>query len=179
MSKYRPYFHAKIYKYIEYVNQGLIIPTTFAEGKTIYNKEVADLITLGHQVIFCSYNGGFDTSALGRTARLLNIEKYLDIKLKLFCIWEFWSRNCPRHYTAKRTKSGKYFSTSAEDVYKFEFNDPNFIEEHIAFKDVEIEIAIAKKVLARDKRPPLVNTLKELRKFIPEISHKRINHVPT
>jgi hypothetical protein len=173
MSQHKAYFNESIEKYIDYVESGHIGTCLFNEGRNLYNSQVRELQREGHEVLFCSYNGKFDTDALKRTANYFNIERFLDIRMQMFCIWEFWSMNCPLDYQAKLTTSGKYYSTNAEDVYKFEFGNKGFIEEHIAFSDIRIEKEILLKTLKRSKELPIVKTVKDLDKFIPAISHSR------
>lgn len=52
------------------------------------------------------------------------------------------------------TTSGKYYSTSAETVYQYLTDDPNFDEAHTALADAEIEAEIFGKVI-RGKRKNL------------------------
>jgi len=74
----------------------------------------------------------------------------------LLDIWGNWASSAPKAYTAPPTASGKFYSTSAENVYKFEMQMPDFIEAHTAKADTKIEAEILLKILRRKKRLHIV-----------------------
>lgn len=176
MATHKPYFSEKIDDYVRYIKEGLIKPVLFNEARRIYNEQIDQLQKEGHEVLFCSYNGKFDTDALSETAKHFGHDRFLTVKMHMFCIWHFWSMHCPLDYKSKLSKSGKFYSTNAEDVYKFEFGAFAFVEEHIAFSDIKIEKDILLKVLQRSKELPIVKTKKDLDVFIPEVSHRRFSN---
>ena len=150
-----PFFKEKLGFYFEDVGARYIIPATMAQVKAIFNKMVGDLIALGYKVIFCAYNARFDADHLGKTCHLLIGLKFLDHPMILLDIWHSWCLSAPKNYN-KMTDKGNP-KTSAEAVFQFEFSNHDFVERHIAFADVEIEVELLLKVLRRKKKLPFVN----------------------
>jgi hypothetical protein len=114
----------------------------------------------------------FDVGVLGKTtAALLGIDpktgnpyKFLTVKVKLFDVMHGWAATCPKDYgrtapfnTPKpgRKPTGNV-STTAENVYRYEAQDPTFTERHVAFEDVKIEKQILLKILNRKKKMHIV-----------------------
>jgi hypothetical protein len=92
------------------------------------------------------------------------VVRWLDHKVELLDIWDYWGESVPRIYgkVAATSDSGKYVSTSAESAYRFEYNLPQFEERHIAWHDVEIESEILCRALSRKKKMPVVKSPMEL-----------------
>ena len=157
-----PYFKEKLGHYFSDTYSHLVEPLPMQSIKQLYNSDVRLLQDEGHRVIFAAYNGGFDARHLGKTCNYILGDKFLDYPLELLCLWNYWALSCPMNYTAKASPSGKYLSTKAEDVFTFEFNQPDFIERHIAWSDVEIECDILLKTLARKKKIPVTRNVKEI-----------------
>jgi len=174
VGKHIPYFVEKMGIYYQLAYDRAIEPATFAEISNEYNTQLEKLQKDGHKVIFCAYNAQFDSRALGYTAGLMNMTRFLRVKMPLLCIWHYWAMNCPKTYTAKKTASGKFYSTTAEDVYRFEFQDEGFIEEHIGYSDVIDECDILLKVLNRKRKLPLVNSIAELPGSVYRIANERL-----
>jgi len=162
VSAYTPYFKEKVGRYFEFAYNGYIEPKTFRCIAAEYNRQIQTLTSQGHKVVFCAYNARFDCDALGFTSQIMNRKQFLVEPLPILCIWEFWARSCPTLYRAELTASGKFVKTTAEAVYRWEFNEPKFIEAHIAWQDVEIEAEILLKVLNRKKKMPIVAKPKDL-----------------
>ena len=156
LSRYTPFFKEKMGLYFRKSFDNLITPASYAHIAREFNIQAGDLIASGYRVLFCAYNARFDATALSFTAKLSGLEKFLEHKMQILCIWENWGASCPLAYTAPFTASGKYLSTSAESVYAFEFNQPDFVEEHTGRADVVAEAAILRKVLRR-KKPLLIH----------------------
>jgi hypothetical protein len=79
----------------------------------------------------------------------------------LLDIWGNWALSAPKCYTAPATASGKFLSTTAQNVYRFESQQPDFIEAHTAYEDTTIEAEILLKILRRKKRLKVVKTPRE------------------
>ena len=82
--------------------------------------------------------------------------KFLRHDVELLDIWGNWAISAPKAYTAPKTKSGRFLSTSAENVFRFETQQPDFIEAHTAYEDTTIEAQILQRILKRKKRVKVV-----------------------
>lgn len=155
-----PWFKEKVGRYYKDVFERHIEPVKFPVIRFKFNRAARKLREKGHRVIFCAYNAGFDCRELGKTCQLLMNKQFLDPGSVdgLLDIWHFWAESCPLAYRARMTETGKNFSTTAESVYRYEFNDPGFLESHIGYKDVNIEAQILLKVLARKQTMPVVKS---------------------
>jgi len=169
-----PYFKEKLGFYFDDTYAHLITPKCFASVRTIYNQQVKALQELGHKVIFCAYNASFDATHLGITSERLLGKKFLYEQMPMLDIWHYWANSCPLHYTAKLTASKKFYSTTAEDVYRFEAQVHDFIEKHIAWHDVEAESEILLNVLRRKKKMPLVYHPKNFKGSIYRVANNRL-----
>lgn len=77
----------------------------------------------------------------------------------MFCLWGLSCEHLLNNYTYKKmcleqpllTKSGEYFSTSAESAYKYLRKKYDFEEAHTALEDAEIEAFILSKIAAKHK----------------------------
>ena len=85
--------------------------------------------------------------------------------VELMDIWGNWVNSSPKSYTAPLTASKKWFSSSAENAYRFEYQEPNFIEQHTALEDCKVETKILDKVLARKKKLKIVKSPKQFESF--------------
>ncbi len=88
--------------------------------------------------------------------------RFLDRPFDLLDIWAYWGQSVPLTYTAPKTASGKFLSTSAESAFRFENQEPDFVERHIAWHDVQIEKQILLRALGRRKA---LNTVRHPSKF--------------
>mgnify|MGYP003316689882 CR=1 FL=1 len=153
----KPYYHNKIARYARDQRKGAHKVTTFAVGRRLFNLHISHLKSAGYRVILCAYNAGFDCRALNITTKRMKLgNKFLSQSVELLDIWGNWAISAPKAYTAPPTASGKFYSTSAENVYKFEMQMPEFVEAHTAFEDTKIEAQILLKILNRKKRVKVV-----------------------
>jgi len=155
-----PYFKEKLGWYFSDTYKHMITPLSMEEIREEYNNQVSNLLELGHKVVFCAYNAGFDAKYLSQTSIELINKRFLKHKIQLLDIWQYWCMSAPQLFNYVTPKGNP--KTSAEAVYRYEMHEPEFAERHIAFSDVEIEADILLKVLRRKKPIPLVNTPAEL-----------------
>ena len=153
----KPYFMNKVKGYADRCDDGIHRVTSFDRGRTLLNMHINNLRDKGYRVIVCAYNAGFDIRALDITTRRMNLaDKFFTSKVDLLDIWGNWAISAPKAYTAPKTASGRFMSTSAENVYRFETQQPDFVEAHTAFEDTKIEAQILLKILKRKKRVKVV-----------------------
>ena len=99
-----------------------------------------------------AYNSGFDfVKTICR--ELLNDFEFIDLylmALQTITHQKGYSRFCHEHNFMSR--SGKSCSTSAEAVYAYIMNNPDYEEEHTALADALIEMAIFVKCYSLHKR---------------------------
>lgn len=155
-----PYFKEKLGWYFQDTFKHEIKPLPLLEIRNIYNKQLSDLVDAGHRVIFCAYNARFDAQYLGETSWKLLGRPFLDIAIEVMDIWGYWCNSAPRNYNLKTEKGNP--RTSAEFVYRFEEQAPEFKERHIAFSDVKIECSLLLKTLARKKKLPVFKHWKNI-----------------
>ena len=169
-----PFYKEKLGYYFDDAFSHLITPASILEVRQEYNAQIAFYKEKGHRIIPCAYNAAFDFKYLPETLDQLTggeITRWLDHRVQLLDIWDFWGSSVPLHYKASVTESGKFYSTSAESAYRFEFSQPDFVERHMAWHDVEIESNILLKALRRKK--PL-NTVNSPSEFVGGI-YRKIN----
>jgi len=156
-----PFFAEKLGHYFDDAYQHLIKPASIFDVKAEYNGQISQLQDAGHRVIVCAYNAAFDFRYLPETIRALSgdtSQRWMERPVELLDIWDFWGQSVPLNYTAQPSASGKYYSTSAESAYRWEFMQADFEERHIAWHDVLIESDILLKALARRKAMPVVKS---------------------
>lgn len=161
-----PFFKEKLGFYFQDCFKHLIQPASILEVRSAYNSLVNSLKSQGNRVILTAYNAAFDFKELPKTLEILTggvYKKWMDSKVELMDIWDYWGQSVPKIYKANKTASGKFFSTSAESAYRWEMNKPDFKERHIAWHDCEIEAEILLKTLSRKKRMPIVNSPSSLK----------------
>ena len=161
-----PFFKEKLGHYFDDAYSHLIQPGDILEVRALFNEQIKSFLDDGHRVIVAAYNSAFDMKYLPETVSALTegeVNTWMDHKVELLDIWDYWGQSVPKWYKAEPTASGKYLSTSAESAYRFEFNQTEFVERHIAWSDVEIESQILCKTLARKKKMPVVRSPKEFR----------------
>lgn len=159
-----PYFKEKLGYYFDDAYSHLIQPASIFEVREEYNGQIAALQNQGHRVIACAYNAGFDFKWLPVTVQKISgneNERWMQRPVELMDIWDYWGESVPMHYDAQPSASGKWFSTSAESAYKFEFMQPEFVERHIAWSDVEIESDLLCRAASRKKSMPVVKSPSE------------------
>lgn len=93
------------------------------------------------------------------------LEPYFELRGQRFDIIDLWGLACDRLINIPRyksycldnklvTNSAVYFKTSAEVVFQYLANDYDFVEEHTALADSEIESFILAKALKKGKIEP-------------------------
>jgi len=158
ICKEKPYYIHKIKGYARRQRKAIHKVTTFAVGQRLFNLHIQHLKAAGYRVILCAYNAGFDCRVLGGTSRAFGCGKFLRHSVELLDIWGNWALSAPKCYTAPATASGKFLSTTAQNVYRFESQQPDFIEAHTAYEDTTIEAEILLKILRRKKRLKVVKS---------------------
>jgi hypothetical protein len=156
-----PFFKEKLGHYFDDAYSQLIKPASIFDVRAEYNRQIAELQEAGHRVIVCAYNAAFDFKYLPETVQQISgdsSQRWMQRKVELMDIWDFWGASVPRNYKANVSASGKYFSTSAESAYRWEFNQSDFVERHIAWHDCLIESDILCKALSRRKAMPVVQS---------------------
>lgn len=160
-----PFFKEKLGHYFDDAYSHLIKPASIFEVREEYNGQIAALQAAGHRVIACAYNAAFDFKYLPETIQKISGDssiRWMQNKIELMDIWDFWGSSVPLNYSATPTASGKYISTSAESAYRWEFNEADFVERHIAWHDCLIESDILLKAIKRKKPMPIVSRPSEL-----------------
>lgn len=168
-----PFFKEKIANYWTMVSKGLIKPVSFRVARRHFNAILNRYISQNYEIVLCAYNAAFDVGVLGKTtAALLGVNpdtdkhyKFLTCRVKLFDVMHGWAATCPKDYgkfapfnTPKpgRKPTGN-ISTTAENVYRYESANTNFVERHVAFEDTKIEKDIMLRILARKKKMHVVD----------------------
>jgi len=169
-----PYFKEKLGFYFKDTFEHYIQPLSMAYIRILFNEQLNDFRSDGHNLVFAAYNAAFDTKYLGKTCQKILKMPFLDSQLNMLDIWHYWALSVPMNYKAPLTASGKFYSTSAESVFQYENQDPNFEERHIAFSDVEIESKILLKVLARKKKMPIVSHPKNFASGVYRLANLRL-----
>lgn len=155
-----PYFRSKMGEYFQDTYDHKIEPVSMLFIRDRFNDSMETLRNQGHNVIFAAYNAAFDARYLGETCYKLTEKQFLGVPMWMLCIWQFWCESAPKTYNYATPKGNP--KTSAEYVYRFEMNDPDFVEKHIAHHDVSIEKEILLKVLDRKKKMPLTKSISGL-----------------
>ena len=169
-----PFFKEKLGHYFDDTFNRQITPASIVEVRDIFNAQINALADAGHRVILTAYNARFDFTWLPHTLQEITGDKnakFLDRPFDLLDIWSYWGESVPLCYTAEKTPSGKFLSTSAESAFRFENQEPDFVERHIAWHDVQIEKQILLKALARKKPMQIVRKPSDL----PSMVWKNIN----
>ena len=169
-----PFFKEKLGHYFDDTFNRQITPASIVEVRDIFNAQINALADAGHRVILTAYNARFDFTWLPHTLQEITDDKnakFLDRPFDLLDIWSYWGESVPLCYTAEKTPSGKFLSTSAESAFRFENQEPDFVERHIAWHDVQIEKQILLKALARKKPMQIVRKPSDL----PSMVWKNIN----
>ena len=160
-----PFFKEKLGFYFSDTYRHMIEPKSMNEIRDLFNAQVDNFKALGHKVYFCAYNVAFDAKYLGESCETFAGTKFLAVPIDgIFDIWYNWGMNVPLNYflMAAKTDKGNY-KTSAEWAYRYENQDENFIEAHIAWQDVVIETKILTKTLARKKKMYIAQNKSEIK----------------
>jgi len=169
ITKEKPYYINKIAGYAKRQRHGIHKVTTFAAGRRLFNAHLSWLKAQNYRIILCAYNASFDCRVLGSTSQAMTGKPFLMHKVDLLDIWGNWATSAPKHYDAPLTASGRFKSTTAQNVYRFEMQMPDFIEAHTAFDDTRIEAQILLKVLNRKKKLRVVKSPRDFQSHIWEL----------
>ena len=142
------YYAHKIPEYLESIACGERAVVTLYEAR----KALHDVCKRYNVKVIMAYNAAFDTKGLNTTQRYLTKSAYrwfFPYGVKIECIWHMACQTiCSMkkyydfcHEYGFVSKSGN-IQTSAEVVYAFLTNNPDFEEEHKGLDDVLIETAI-------------------------------------
>lgn len=158
-----PFFKEKLHHYFDDAYDHKIKAASIFEVREEYNKQIEELTDNGHRVIPCAYNAAFDFKYMPETWKTISGKNipWLTRKVELMDIWAYWGQSVPLHYKAVPSASGRFYNTSAESAYRFEFMQDDFEERHIAWHDCVIESEILQKALARKKALPTVANPKQ------------------
>lgn len=160
-----PYYTEKIARYWRKAFDREVEPIPFSEIKINYNNMLKKLLEDNEntRIYFSAFNATFDTGVLGKTSKAYLGQSFLEPGLisGIICIWNAWANSCPLNYTAEVSDKGN-LRTNAEAIFRYEFGDPTFIEEHTAYRDCIIEAQLLLKVLKRKKRLDIANNPKEI-----------------
>lgn len=173
-----PFYKDKWPQYLIDLEAGKIAYATISEVIDTLNQQISNLKEKGHRVILCAYNARLDMTWLPYTYIQVtddkNTDKF-DQWTDLMDIWHYWGQSVPKLYDAELTASGKYLSTSAESAFRYEYQQPNFVEMHIGWHDVAIEKDILLRTLKRKKAMPVVQTKEQFAGNVWKQINERVN----
>jgi hypothetical protein len=169
ITKEKPYYVNKIAGYAKRQRHGVHKVTTFAAGRRLFNAHLSWLKAQNYRIILCAYNASFDCRVLGSTSQTMTGKPFLRHKVDLLDIWGNWATSAPKAYDAPLTASGRFKSTTAQNVYRFEMQMPDFIEAHTAYDDTRIEAQILMKILKRKKKLHIVKSPRDFQSHIWEM----------
>jgi hypothetical protein len=152
------YYARKIPEYHEDIADGSRKVVTLYEIRA----KVFELYEFWHYKAIMAYNAHFDIGGLNRTQRYITKSKYrwfFPYGVPVHCIWHM---ACQTICSMKKyhkfctdngfvSKSGN-IQTSAEVVYRFLTNNPDFEEEHKGLEDVLIEAYIFAECIRKHKK---------------------------
>jgi len=154
----KAYYFKKYPLYIEGLKTGKFQKVTWFEAL----KTMHEVIKKYGICEVSAYNLAFDLRALEETNKLLRPDR----AFKMFDgiatndLWGMtvetigqqknYKKFCEKHQLI--APSGKFYKSSAESVYAYMTNNPNFEEEHTGLADVLIEIQIYNKVRRQKKK---------------------------
>lgn len=154
------YYHKKIFTdYIELLSNGMLELQNFNFVMARLNRQIKQ-----HNVkVVSAYNLGFDLRALKSTNMLINGINAANIskKLELLDIWQFACETFLNSRTFKKeafrnawVSNKGNIQTGAEIAYRYMTRNPEFIEDHTALSDVEIERDILVKCFQYQNKIP-------------------------
>ena len=152
------YYAKKIPEYHEGIADGSRKVVTLYEIRSM----VFDLYKRWNYKAVMAYNAYFDNSGLNRTQRYVTKSKYrwfFPYGVPVHCIWHMACQTiCSMKKYHKFCTDNGFVSkagniqTSAEVVYRFLTNNPDFEEEHKGLEDVLIEAYIFAECVRKHKR---------------------------
>lgn len=143
------YYADKLPQYHADLRSGIRKMANFNEVR----RQIADLMRKYNTNIVAAYNCAFDRNALNITQRYTTSSKYrwfFPYGTEYYCIWNMATQTICRQKSYAKfcednsliSNRGNNYSTSAETVYRYLKQDPNFEEAHQGLADVEIEAQI-------------------------------------
>lgn len=135
--------------YLEKIAKG---GTTMVDTEETAVRAVADLLHFYGVRYVMAYNSAFDFTKTPCRA-LLDEFEFIDIYLmavQTITPLKKYATFCRENNL--RARSGKSVATTAEAMYAFITNNPDYQEEHTAFEDSKIEMAIFLRALATHKK---------------------------
>lgn len=148
IMKHAHYF-AKFPDYIEelYERRNVIKMVSWVDAKSELEKDL-----LNYEVSeMYAYNAAFDSRAIAETHRIIThgvsrFTLFKDYQIKLNCIWGMACETILQRDKYIKfcidngfVSSSGNIKTSAETVYRYLINDPEYVEEHTALEDSIIE----------------------------------------
>lgn len=173
------YYAQKIPQYLEGIDENLFRVRSFYGARAA----ILDAIKRWNVSAVCAYNAHFDVTALNKTERWLTKSKYryfLPYGTEVNCIWHMacqtickqkaYARFC--HENGMESASGN-IKTSAEAVYAYMKQNPDFDESHTGLEDVLIEVKIMAHCFRQHKR--MDRSINRRCWQIPQAQAKQIN----
>ena len=141
------YYANKLPQYFTEIGNGSREIVTISELHSI----ITNLSQKYNTKAVCAYNARFDHKGLNRIMQMVNEKYFFDYDQPIWDIWKMAKQTICKQKTYKAFcdkhgfKCGRNNSmckTSAEVVYAYITNNPDFKEEHTGLEDVKIETAI-------------------------------------
>lgn len=150
----KAYYASKMSEYSEDILAGKRTMINFLDMRS----EILQLMQKYDCHTIAAYNCSFDKNALNTTLRYLTKSKYrwfFPYNTKFVCIWNMACNTICQTSEYKSfaelhrfySNHGKNYRATAENVYAFLSQNPNFNEEHKGMEDVRIEHEIMKECL--------------------------------
>lgn len=127
-------------------------------------EDIADAINNtieSYDAIVCAYNAKFDVTVCNNFAKALGMPYFFAPDVQVWDIWNIaLNIFCKSHNYVNFARENGFVteknnvSSSAETVYRYLTNDPDFVESHTALDDTSIEAEILAQAFKRHK--PLV-----------------------
>ncbi len=152
------YYANKLPQYYEGMRSGAwkVVPLLVAR------QEIHRLMKEYNINVVCAYNCNFDKNALNTTLRYISKSKirwFFPYGTEFYCIWNMACQTICKQkgYLRFCLKNGLYsesgnMKTSAETVWAYMTQNPNFEEKHTGLEDVKIEVQIFAKCIAQHKK---------------------------
>ena len=152
------YYANKLPQYYEGMRSGAwkVVPLLVAR------QEIHRLMKEYNINVVCAYNCNFDRNALDTTLRYISKSKirwFFPYGTEFYCIWNMACQTICKQkgYLRFCLNNGLYsesgnMKTSAETVWAYMTQNPNFEEKHTGLEDVKIEVQIFAKCIAQHKK---------------------------
>lgn len=158
------YYASKMPEYSEDIRAGKRHMIDFMDMR----QDFLELMKKYNCHIVAAYNAAFDTNALNTTLRYLTKSKYrwfFPYGTQFVCIWNMACNTICQTSNYKSfaelnryySNHGKNYRATAETVYAYLTQNPNFNEEHKGMEDVRIECEIMKECLCMNDAMMSIN----------------------